>query len=107
MYLRGLPAFANGLPYQGNKLRYIGRDLLRCAEHERVVLRFPSVFPVNGIHALRGALFAEEQGRFAAYHEAMFAAAWRDDRNISDKQVALEVGVEAGLDRAALAAALD
>jgi 2-hydroxychromene-2-carboxylate isomerase len=107
IYLRGLETFAKGLPYGSRKLAYIGRDFQRCAEHEGVATRFPDVFPINALYALRGALVALEAGRFAAYHRAMFQAAWRDNRDVSRKEVVVAVAAEAGEDAARFAAALD
>jgi 2-hydroxychromene-2-carboxylate isomerase len=107
IYLRGLPQFREGMPYAGAKLRYMGLDLLRCAAHEGVPLRFPSTFPVNGLSAVRGALAARALGAFAPYHQAMFRAAWRDDRDIGRREVVVEVAVEAGLDRERFVALLE
>lgn len=98
VYLRGLEMFSKGLPYIANKAMYVVRDYLRCAEHAGVETRIPSVFPINGLYAVRGALVAMEQGRFPAYHVAMFRAAFREDRNISSKDVVLEIAREAGVD---------
>jgi 2-hydroxychromene-2-carboxylate isomerase len=99
IYLRGLPQFREGMPYSAAKLRYLGLDLLRCAEHEGVPVRFPSVFPVNGLYAVRGALAARALEAFSVYHAAMFRAAWRDDRDVSRPEVVVEVAAAAGLDR--------
>jgi 2-hydroxychromene-2-carboxylate isomerase len=65
------------------------------------------VFPINGLSSLRGALAARQLGGFAAYHGAMFRAAWRDDRDISSKDTVLAVAGEVGLDRAAFAQAIE
>jgi 2-hydroxychromene-2-carboxylate isomerase len=107
IYLRGLETFAKGLPYCSNKLRYIMRDYARCAEHEGVATTMPAQFPINGLYALRGALAAERLGGFAAYHPRMFAAAWREGRDVSRKEVVCEVARAAGLDEARFAALLD
>lgn len=107
IYLRGLPQFREGMPYTGAKLRYMGLDLLRCAEHEGVPLRFPSTFPVNGLYAVRGALAARALEAFPVYHQAMFRAAWRDDRDVAKRDVVVEIAAEAGLDRARFAALLE
>lgn len=107
IYLRGLEAFSRGLPYGSAKLRYSGLDLMRCAAHERVALRFPSEFPVNGLYAVRAALALLDTPAFADYHRAMFRAVWRDDRKVADKQVVLDIAAEAGLDRASLAEAIE
>jgi 2-hydroxychromene-2-carboxylate isomerase len=107
IYLRGLESFAKGLPYNAQKLAYIGRDYLRCSAFEDVATQMPAVFPINGLYALRGALFAIEHGGFAAYHRAMFRAAWHDGRDVSSKDVVLAVAAEAGQDAAAFARGLD
>ena len=98
IYLRGLAAFATGIPYSPDKLRYLMQDLDRCARHHGIALRAPTNFPLNGLYAVRGALAARAVGQFPAYHRALFHAAWRDDRNISDKQVVLALAAELGLD---------
>ena len=104
IYLRGLESFAKGLPYTPAKLRYIMQDLERCAKHEKVRMKAPTQFPINGLYAARGALAALQTDKFEPYHFAMFHAAWRDDRDVSDKQVVLAVAAEVGLD---LTAAID
>ena len=98
IYLRGLEMFSKGLPFTANKAMYVVRDYLRCAEHECVPTRVPSAFPINGLYATRGAVVAEQLGRFAPYHRAMFHAAFRDDRDISKKEVVVEVARDAGVD---------
>jgi 2-hydroxychromene-2-carboxylate isomerase len=107
VYLRGLESFAQGIPYTALKLRYIGLDLTRVAAHEQVPIRVPSVFPLNGLYALRGALHTLAHGGFADYHRALFRAAWRDDRDVSSREVVLAVAREAGQDSTAFARALD
>jgi 2-hydroxychromene-2-carboxylate isomerase len=107
IYLRGLEAFSRGVPYGRAKLRYSGLDLMRCAAHEQVPLRFPSEFPVNGLYAVRAALALLDTPAFADYHRAMFRAVWRDDRKVADNQVVLDIAAEAGLDRASLAEAIE
>ncbi len=49
---------------------------------------------------------ARDQGGFAPFHEAMFAAYFRDGKDIGDEKVVLEVAAAAGLDLAALGASL-
>ncbi len=109
VYLRGFEAFSKGMPYGANRARYIVSDLRRCATHWDVRVKFPSVFPVNGIYGVRGALWvqAHDPTRFAAYHRAMFAAAWRDDRDIGKRDVAVEVAVSVGIDGATFAAGIE
>ncbi|MCC6993394.1 MAG: 2-hydroxychromene-2-carboxylate isomerase [Deltaproteobacteria bacterium] len=109
IYLRGLSSFSTGIPYSPAKLQYIMQDLGRCAAHHAIPIRPPSHFPVNGLYALRGALWCQQHAVAAApaFHAAAFAAAWRDDRNVSDRAVVLELAHEVGLDRDAFSAGLD
>lgn len=87
IYLRGLPTFASGVPYDGPKLAYLARDIARCAEHEQVRLLPPARFPVDGLHALRAAYVAEARGAFDRYHPRMFRAVWSEQRDVSDRAV--------------------
>jgi 2-hydroxychromene-2-carboxylate isomerase len=95
IYLRGLETFSKGLPYTGGKLAYLARDLARCAAHEGVQLLPPASFPVDGLHALRGAYVAMESGAFDRYHRAMFRAAWAEQRDVGKKEVAAAILAEA------------
>jgi 2-hydroxychromene-2-carboxylate isomerase len=105
IYLRGLESFRNGLPYSPAKLAYIFKDFVRCAAQLEVPVTMPPVFPVNGLYALRGALAAQRDGAFDAYHAAMFRAAWKEGRDVSSREVVAAVAREAGAPGAA--AALD
>jgi 2-hydroxychromene-2-carboxylate isomerase len=99
VYLRGFARFNGGLPYAPQQLRYIGLDLLRCTRRWDVPLHFPSVFPVNGVHALRALLWTQRHApeRAEDLHARFFRAAWRDDRNVSTKEVVAELAAEAGV----------
>ena len=105
VYLRGFESFAKGMPYGDAKLAYLFRDFQRCAAHDGVPIAPPAGFPINGVHALRGAIGAQRAGVFDAYHAAVFRAAWQESRDISDKQAVIAIGREAGF--AAVADALD
>lgn len=85
LYLRGLEAFSKGMPYSSAKLAYLMRDLERCAAHEGVRLMPPATFPIDGLHALRAALVAQERGAFERYHGATFRAAWAEGRDVTAK----------------------
>lgn len=61
----------------------------------------------NSRLALEGSLFARDAGRFDAYHRVIFAAFFERRRDIGSVDVVVEIGAEAGLDAAALRAALE
>jgi 2-hydroxychromene-2-carboxylate isomerase len=58
----------------------------------------PSVFPVNTIRALRGAVAALEEGSFSPYHHAVMEAYWAHDQDIGDAETLAAVIGAAGLD---------
>jgi 2-hydroxychromene-2-carboxylate isomerase len=95
IYLRGLESFAKGVPYTSSKLTYLMRDLARCAEYEGVTLTPPPTFPIDGLHALRGAFVAQDSGAFDRYHRTAFRAAWADARDITKKEVVGTILAEA------------
>lgn len=103
LYLRGLESFANGMPYGAAKTQYVVKDFMRCAAYEEVPIASPAVFPLNGVHALRGALVTLQAGSFAKYHEAIFRAAWQESRDIGNKDVVKDVAREAGVDAESIA----
>ena len=81
------------------KARYMLKDLGDWAAYCGVKIVFPpSVFPVNSVKALRGALVALEHGCISAYSAAVFAAYFGDDRDISRDEVLRPIVARAGLD---------
>ena len=89
---------ANPVPV---KARYMLKDLQDWARHCQVRIVFPpSVFPVNSVKALRGALVALEHGRISAYSRRVFEAYFGEDRDISQDAVLRAIVGEVGLDAA-------
>jgi len=72
------------------KAAYLSKDLKDWSDFYGLKILFPpSVFPVNSVKSLRGALVALEHGKISAYSHAVFAAYWSDDRDISrDEELA-------------------
>ncbi|MCW5805886.1 MAG: 2-hydroxychromene-2-carboxylate isomerase [Deltaproteobacteria bacterium] len=103
VYLRGMDAFAKGIPYGPAKLAWVINDLRRCAAECGIEMRIPATFPVNGLYALRGAIAAQRAGRFAAYHDAVFRATWQMGRDISHEESLVALATELGFPEAAAA----
>jgi 2-hydroxychromene-2-carboxylate isomerase len=83
------------------KARYMAKDLRDWAEFYGLRIRFPpSVFPVNSVKSLRGALVALERGKISEYSRAVFSAYWGEDRDISRDEVLTTIVREVGLDPA-------
>ena len=80
------------------KAAYHAKDLQDWARHLGLRIGWPSVFPVNSVRAMRGALVAQEEGCLPAYARAVFEAYWGNDRDVSREDVLAEVAASVGLD---------
>ncbi len=67
----------------------------------------PQPLMSNSRLAMQGGEFAKENGRYEAYHEAVFRAFFTDCRDIGDQEVILDLASGVGLDAVALRAALE
>lgn len=78
------------------KAQYLMLDYEDWNRHHSAKMRWPSVFPIRSVHALRVAI-AEPSTR-----ELLMRAAWEDDKEIGRLDVLRKVLVEAGFDGDAL-----
>ncbi len=83
------------------KATYYAKDLQDWARHQGLRIGMPPVFPVNSVKAMRGAFYAEEEGKISPYSKAIFEAYWGDLRDISQDDVLREIVGRVGLDEAA------
>lgn len=88
-----VPLFAMPEVKQRNQLR----DLQRFAEFWGVPFRFPELFPVRTVKALRMVLQVGEVQR-ASFVMALFRAYWAEGRDIGDAQILANLAEELGLD---------
>jgi 2-hydroxychromene-2-carboxylate isomerase len=81
------------------KLRYHAKDLQDWARLYGLRIAWPSVFPLNSVKVMRGALVADEHGKLVAWSRAAFEAYWGEDRDLSQdaeiEALALRVGLDA------------
>ena len=82
------------------KARYYSKDLQDWARFYGLKIGNPSVFPVNSVKAMRGALVAEEHGKISPYSRRVFENYWGADRDISQDEVLRDIVREVGLDEA-------
>lgn len=80
------------------KVRYGAKDVADWARYYGVPFRFPSIFPVNSVKALRGAFLAIDAGVISAYSHRVFRAYWAEDRDIADDAVLEDIASSSGLD---------
>jgi predicted DsbA family dithiol-disulfide isomerase len=82
------------------------RAVYPMAEARGMTLRLPPVQPRSRL-ALEAAEYARQQGRYAEMHHAIFRAFFEDGKDIGSREVLLEIGAEAGLNREELRVALE
>ena len=83
------------------KADYSRKDLADWAQLYGLRIKMPpSVFPVNSVKCMRGALVATEWGKLVPYAYAVFDAYWGDDRDISQDAVIEAILERVGIDRA-------
>ena len=85
--------------------RVWGQSVYPMAAARGMELRLPPVQPRSRA-AFEAVAFAREQGRFDAMHEALFRAFFVEGRDLARREVLVDIGASAGLDRQALDAAL-
>jgi 2-hydroxychromene-2-carboxylate isomerase len=86
------------------KAKYHAKDLQDWARLYGLAIGWPSVFPVNSVKAMRGAIAADERGAQAAWSRACFEAYWGRDQDLAQNAVLEDAAKRAGLDPAWLLA---
>jgi 2-hydroxychromene-2-carboxylate isomerase len=84
------------------KGRWMQADLQRFAKRYGIELRFNPHFPMLTLLTQRIATGLLGKPEFERYVEAVFRAAWQQQKNIADKAVLAEALVSADLDAAAI-----
>ncbi len=80
------------------KAKYYGKDLQDWARFYGLKIGSPTVFPVNSVKAMRGALVAHEHGKISPYSRRVFESYWGADRDISKDDVLCDIVRASGLD---------
>lgn len=73
------------------KARYYAKDLQDWAHLYGLKIGQPTVFPVNSVKAMRGALVADEYGKISPYSRYVFEQYWGEDRDISRDEVLRDI----------------
>jgi 2-hydroxychromene-2-carboxylate isomerase len=81
------------------KAAYSAKDLQDWARLAGIkIVMPPPVFPVRAILPMRACIAAQEEGKLIPYAKACFEAYWGDEKDISQRDVLLDVCKKAGLD---------
>jgi 2-hydroxychromene-2-carboxylate isomerase len=82
------------------KQKYMVKDLADWSRLYGLKIVFPpTVFPVNSVRCMRGALMALGQDRLVPYATAAFEAYWNNDRDLSTDEVLSDIAEKAGPER--------
>ena len=89
-----------------NKFAWIQADFARYAKRYGVPFQQNPHFIFNTVNAMRGAIWALENGCIEEYNQAMYQAAWANAQNLGDKEVMAGLLDNAGLDAAVIQEAI-
>jgi 2-hydroxychromene-2-carboxylate isomerase len=81
-----------------NKGRWMQADLERWVAHYGIPFRRNSHFPFNSLVALRGAVAYMDDPVIRPYCDAMFRAAWVEDRNLGERDEIAHVVESLGIE---------
>jgi 2-hydroxychromene-2-carboxylate isomerase len=81
-----------------NKKAYMVKDLVEWANHYRVKLNFPDLFPLNSVKPMRGALVAKEREKIGEYTHKLFELYWIHGKDLSHDEVLKSAIKELGID---------
>jgi 2-hydroxychromene-2-carboxylate isomerase len=90
---------AGPLGVQG-KANYNVADFQRWARRYGLAAQFSPHFPFNTIRVLRGAIAAQQHGRFAMFHSAAFRAIWEQGQDLSKEDALQRILTEAEIESA-------
>ena len=80
------------------KLQYANDDLMLWAKLRKLDIRFPEIFPINSVRAMRGCFYAMQENNLPQYAEAIFRSYWQEGKNIGNLDILLDVANHSGFD---------
>ena len=89
------------------KAAYMLKDLQDWARTAGLTIKMPpTVFPVNSVKVMRACIVLANDGKLVPFAKAAFEAYWRDDLDISQDAVIVDLCRATGVDAAGLMAAI-
>jgi 2-hydroxychromene-2-carboxylate isomerase len=80
------------------KLQYANDDLMLWAKLRKLDIRFPEIFPINSVRAMRGCFYAMQENNLPQYAEAIFRSYWQEGKNIGNLDILLDIANHSGFD---------
>lgn len=97
LYAARAAMFAGDNP---RRLNYYLKDIADWAALCGLTIVMPANHPISSVKAMRGALYADEQGLLVPYSLSVFATYWGGERpDVADDAVLTDICARVGLDR--------
>ena len=80
------------------KFDYYNKDMMMWARLRNIKINWPSIFPINSVKAMRGALFFDEQDQISNYSLRVFQAYWTNGEDISKESVLSKISKDLDID---------
>ena len=68
------------------------------AKLRKLDIRFPEIFPINSVRAMRGCFYAMQENNLPQYAEAIFRSYWQEGKNIGNLDILLDIANHSGFD---------
>lgn len=81
-----------------NKFAYLKKDLVDTARYYGVEFKFPDLFPLMSVKAMRGAFAASEKGLLIPYNHHLFRLYWTGGKDLSQDDILRAAVNEVGID---------
>ena len=73
------------------KQQYSNKDMKDWSDIRGIEINWPLIFPVNSVRAMRGAFYAIDKEKISEYNSKVFFAYWKEGKDISKKEVLIEI----------------
>ena len=80
------------------KQQYSNKDMKDWSNIRGVEINWPRIFPINSVRAMRGAFYAKDKEKISEYNSKVFFAYWNEGKDISKKEVLIEIILSLGFD---------
>ena len=78
------------------KQQYSNKDMKDWSDIRGIEINWPLIFPVNSVRAMRGAFYAIDKEKISEYNSKVFFAYWKEGKDISKKEVLIEIILSLG-----------
>ena len=80
------------------KFKYSRKDMQDWAELSNIIIKWPSIFPVNAVKMMRIAIIAIEEDCLVSYASKCFKSYWEEDKDVSNDNILKKIILSWGMD---------